>query len=119
MTKYLEINCDLAQKLAGYGLWIGVSIILLFGVFVQQSTLESYSDGFRGEIAFSDKCMIEYFSGEKVCSYLMDAYSYDFNSKEMTQIHFNAFSIMFVAFQIVCILVLNWLKEWVGVRCKT
>jgi len=111
MTRYIDVNCDLAEKFIGYGIWIALSAFLLYLIVASLVLLDSYSE--------DEKCFNAIFSQEEICKYDKKGnLNWDFTSKESTETFLFFWIVMFIVLQIGAVLFLNMIKEWIVLRCK-
>ena len=120
MTKYIDINCDKIWNVSKYCLWFFVTGLLIFGIIVQLSTLETYTNGINRDGEYNgSSCMVGYFSGEKYCSKYGEAfYSWDYESTVNVEFYLHMTIVLLIAVQLLVLSICNLEREWLVLRCK-
>ncbi len=113
MTKVIKVNCRNIWIAVGIIGWISGTLLTSFGVYVQETTLQTYDK--------TGDCHIGYFDGKQSCVSNNDKpkaeyYSYSPNEIRGFEI---GFLVILGAIQIIVWVVLNSWKQWVKLECKT
>ncbi len=116
MTHVIKVNCKHIWSLGFVLLWISLSSASLFGIYVQQVTLSTYSN--------NDDCHIGYFNQIKWCQStfydqhrLLALEGGGVADKGETTMWLSFFIGLTIFIQIVLSLVLNSWKKWVKIEC--
>lgn len=119
MAKVLKIRCDYARNVLVAFAWIGVTLIPVYCIYLDQQTINSFDK--------KNDCHFNYFDSIKVCNsvWTKDRYAYGLHNYErlatqddfVSNIYWSIGTIIFI--QIVGLLLLNLVKGWVKIECVT
>ena len=118
MTKTIKIRCDYARNILLACAWLGVSLIPVYCIYLDQQTINSFDK--------QNDCHFNYFEGRKVCESVFEKNNYAYGlpvTRIATQddfvsnIYWSIGTIIFI--QIIGLLLLNLCKGWVKIECVT